>query len=246
MGGRPVGPALYPPAGRRVPGHRPPPAPASPGLAAGGRHLFRHRRSRPVHLRLPRGGRRLLLRPGGGADGEADGELPLHPGDSRRGPAGDGGHRRRAPAHGDPQPPRGGGTPAHRRGGPGGGHLRGQGDRPDGGWHRHAGGPGAGGRPGRAELRGHRGALPYPAAGGPAGGVSDPRRHSLRGHRPGGFSVGRGGAGRAGLAGGAAGGGKSPAALLEEWTAHHTPLAGWSGCVIWRCFLGMCPPFSAI
>jgi len=24
------------------------------------------------------------------------------------------------------------------------------------------------------------------------------------------------------------------------------PLAGWSGCVIWRCFLGMCPPFSAI
>ena len=81
---------------------------------------------------------------------------------------------------------------------------------PDGGWHRHAGGPGAGGRPGRAELRGHRGALPYPAAGGPAGGVSGPRRHPLRGHRPGGFSVGRGGAGRAGLAGGAAGGGKVP------------------------------------
>ena len=67
-----------------------------------------------------------------------------------------------------------------------------------------------GGRPGRAELRGHRGALPYPAAGGPAGGVSGPRRHPLRGHRPGGFSVGRGGAGRAGLAGGAAGGGKVP------------------------------------
>ena len=151
-----------------------------------------------------------LLRPGGGADGEADGELPLHPGDSRRGPSGGGGHRRRAPAHGDPQPPRGGGASAHRRGGSGGGHLRGQGDRPDGGWHRHAGGPGAGGRPGRAELRGYRGALPYPAAGGPAGGVSGPRRHPLRGHRPGGFSVGRGGAGRAGLAGGAAGGGKVP------------------------------------
>ena len=82
----------------------------------------------------------------------------------------------------------------------GGGHLRGQGDRPDGGWHRYVGGPGVGGRPGRAELRGHRGALPHPAAGGPAGGVSGPRRHSLRGHRPGGFPVGRGGAGRAGLA----------------------------------------------
>ena len=42
------------------------------------------------------------------------------------------------------------------------------------------------------------------------------------------------------------GGGKSPAALLEEWTAHHTPSGGVGGCVIWRCFLGMCPPFSAI
>ena len=34
--------------------------------------------------------------------------------------------------------------------------------------------------------------------------------------------------------------GKSPAALLEEWTAHHTPSGG-----VERCFSGMCPPFSA-